>query len=239
MTLLISLITILFAYFVKGFSGFGPSLIIIPVLSHYMPIDSVIYLATILDLAGGLILLFRVHHLIFWKKTSLVILFMLFGTWYGTHLLKSLEHIIIEKMLGVILVLFIIVLWWKSAGSAAEMRGWKKKLIYPVSLFSGILGGMMGISGPPIVLYMKFSHDKTVFRNELIAIFAFAAAFRLFFYWYMDISLIISGGKLLVFGLSMLIGLMIGQISHARVREETFNKAVALLLLVPALSLIF
>ncbi len=239
MTLLVSLVTIFFAYFVKGFSGFGPSLIIIPVLSQFMPLDSTIYLATILDLAGGLILLLQVHHLIPWKRTSVVIIFMLFGTWAGTYLLKSLPHGLIEKMLGVIIILFVIVLWWKSAETGAEMTGWKKKMIYLVSLVSGILGGMMGISGPPIVLYMKFSRDKTVFRNELIAIFAFAAAFRLLFYWLMDFNLMLSGNRMVLFGLFMLFGLLVGQVSHSRVAEETFNKTVALLLLVPALNLIF
>ena len=108
----------------------------------------------------------------------------------------------------------------------------------PISLLSGFLGGMLSISGPPLVIYLKLFYNKLFFRTQLIAIFFFGAAWRLLLYQLNDIPVNLSLPKIMLFTVIMGFGLWLGNHSQLKVGESKFNKIIAFILFIPAINLI-
>jgi uncharacterized membrane protein YfcA len=108
---------------------------------------------------------------------------------------------------------------------------------YAAGFVSGFLGGLVSMSGPPLVIYMKLHYKKVFFRTQLIGIFFLGTAWRSILYFYHQIPVNISYVSLGLFFIIMLLGLWVGGKVHLKVTEKIFNKIVALILLIPAISL--
>ena len=66
MEILIPVIVILTAYFVKGLSGFGPALIMMPFLTIIYDPATAIITTTVLDFLAGSVLTYQIRHEINW-----------------------------------------------------------------------------------------------------------------------------------------------------------------------------
>ena len=67
MELYFGLLIILAAYFIKGFSGFGPALIIVPFFTILYDAPSALVLAVIFDMFAGAFLMYSVRKEIDWR----------------------------------------------------------------------------------------------------------------------------------------------------------------------------
>ena len=67
MEIYFGLLIILLAYFIKGFSGFGPALVIVPLFTLLYDAPSALLLAAVFDVFAGGILLRSVWKEIDWK----------------------------------------------------------------------------------------------------------------------------------------------------------------------------
>jgi len=110
---------------------------------------------------------------------------------------------------------------------------------FVAGIFSGILGGLFGTSGPPLVIYVHhFAEDKTAFRAQLLILFVLHDIFRMFLY--VRHSLI--DASIIRFNLVLLpplvIGLIIGSKMHFQVNETNFNRAISLMLFVSGVLLL-
>ncbi len=238
--LLFALGTIGFAYLIKGFTGFGPALISIPILSIFYPPAQVIYLATFLDIIAGAYLLKEVYRLIDWKFVLTVLLFFLPGAYYGAHLLFHLELTLLKKLLGLAILFFVGLIWLNTLPSF-KMKHPKRSLKITISLsfLAGIGGGLFGISGPLLVIYFKLLFKKALFRAQLIAIFFFGALWRLLLYHQIGLQVQWTTLQLLLFVGFMVFGLFTGKKLQLRVNHQTFDRLVGLVLLLPGLRLLF
>jgi uncharacterized membrane protein YfcA len=81
-------------------------------------------------------------------------------------------------------------------------------------------------------------YQKAFFRTQLIAIFVLGTAWRSVLFIYHQIPLNIPVIHLIIYFFLMLFGLWLGGRSHLNVKEITFNRMVALILLIPAFSLL-
>lgn len=229
------------AYFVKGFSGFGPALILIPVLTLIYDPATAISVSTLFDLIAGPILFIPVYKQINWKFVAEITAFLFIGAYFGALLLNYFPAGILRNIIACALFLFIIILLLQKEvyRFSDGTRGLLKLLRMPVSLAGGFSGGLIGISGPIIVIYMKILYQKTFFRSQLIAIFMLGAAWRFLLYRSHNIIPALDWLQILMMTLFMLSGLWFGQRYHARVDEKLFNRIVAVILVIPALNLIF
>ena len=81
--LLTSLICVFAAYFIKGFSGFGPALLIIPTFTLlYDPYLALSY-SGIFDFIAGISLIGTVYKSINWKIVLPITFFLLLGAYLG------------------------------------------------------------------------------------------------------------------------------------------------------------
>ena len=238
--ILLTCIAVFVAYFIKGFSGFGPALILIPTLTLLINPETAISASTYFDIIAGIILFISVRKSIDWKFVIPITLLLYIGAYFGANLLKTISSQLLEQIIGYGLILFsAILIFQKENGEDTVKHSTFRRLIsLPIALLGGFTGGMIGISGPLLVIYMKINYNKTYFRNQLIAIFTFGAIWRFALYrmhgiaFEMDIALII------VLTLVMLGGLWLGQHLQLKVNEKNFTRIIALMLLIPAVNLL-
>jgi uncharacterized membrane protein YfcA len=193
MEIYFGIFVVIAAYFLKGFSGFGPALIMIPSLSIlYDPITAILITA-FLDFLAGLLLLLAVRREVLWTFVLPVFLTLAVGAFIGTILLDIISIELLKQIIGLSIIVFI---------------------------------------------YMKWNYDKTFFRSQLIGIFLLGAGWRLFLYRLYDIPVEMNTFTVLLFTAAMLLGLGIGNRIHLSVNEITFNRIIALIIIVPAIRLI-
>jgi len=236
-TIYLATITVLFAYFVKSATGFGPALIMIPIFSILFNPKQAIVLSNLFDSIAGLILLATVYKKVNWRFIVPVMLFLNLGIYLGARLMIVIPSAILFVIIGFVVLVFAVFIFFKKE-TLADKANYKVMTGALIATFSGFLGGLTGMSGPLIVSYFKLSFTKDIFRNSLIAIFSFAAIWRLSVYFYLQIPWTLTVLQVIVFLSAMLIGLFLGTRFNRLVNERIFNKVVAVILLVPAFNLL-
>ncbi len=237
MTLYIAILTVLCAYFVKSATGFGPALIMIPIFSILFNPKQAIVLSTLFDSIAGLILLATVYRKVNWRFIIPVMLFLNLGIYLGARLMIVIPSKILFLIIGFVVLVFAVFIFFKKDVSDVTNQ-YKVGTGALIASVSGFWGGLTGMSGPLIVSYFKLSFHKEIFRDSLIAIFSFAAIWRLSVYFYLGIPWTLTPVQLLVFLSAMLIGLFFGARFNSKVNERIFNKVVAFILLIPAFNLL-
>ena len=227
------------AYFIKGFSGFGPALILIPSLTLLINPETAIFASTYFDIIAGIILFISVRKSIDWKFVIPITLLLFIGAYFGANLLKIISTELLTQIIGYGLILFSAILIFQKQNGDDQIKQSKIKqfVSLPIALIAGFSGGMIGISGPLLVIYMKLNYNKTYFRNQLIAIFTFGAIWRFALYRMHDIAFEMDILLIIMLTVIMLVGLWLGQHLHLKVDEKNFNRIIAFMLLVPAINL--
>ncbi len=236
---LILLVVTFAAYFIKGFSGFGPALLIVPFFTLFAGAPVALTASALLDALAGLVLLREIRKKIDWKFTLTIIAAIYVGSFLGARLIFALPLPLLKRLIGLFLGIFILYLLWnpEKRHRVSENRLWPVTLL--VSLLSGMSGGLVGMSGPPLVAYLKFRFPKDYFRTQLIVVFFFEKLIRLFVYHTYRLIPAQEWSELIRFVPVLLAGLWVGSRYHTRIGEEKFTRIVALLLFIPAIKLIF
>ncbi len=229
------------AYFLKGFTGFGPALVMIPFLSLIFDPGTAIITASFFDFLAGGILFISVRKQIQWKFILPIFTALAMGAIFGSYLLGSVPDFWLKKVIGLAILIFAVIILFQKNGDIEKPEKSKHQQLakYPIGFFGGFLGGFIGISGPPIIIYMKLFYDKIFFRTQLIGIFFLGSGWRFILYQANNVPLNISMTSIGIFFLVMLAAAWTGAKMHIKVNEIIFNRVVALLLIVPAMNLVF
>ena len=239
MEIVLGILVILVAYFVKGFSGFGPALIIVPFFALLYDPPSALVIAALFDFFAGCILAYTVRKEIQWSFVLSVFMALAAGVILGSFLLDRIPVEGLKKIIGAILLLFAVIIVLQRNGTNLTNKQKYRFLKYPAAFTGGFLGGLVSMSGPPIIIYMKMMYEKAFFRTQLIAIFMLGTAWRYLMFLYHDVPMSIPFQSLIVYFICLLAGLWLGTRLHVKVNEVVFNKIVAIILLIPAIGLLF
>lgn len=141
---------VLLAGLVRGFSGFGTALVFIPLASIVIPPVVAIALVVMLDMVGPLVNLRRALSECQPRTVGWLSLGMLAGLGPGVALLIHAPVETIRWVASLTALAAVIALatgWrWRGGRGAGVQTG--------VGAASGFLGGMTGLSGPPVVLFL-------------------------------------------------------------------------------------
>ena len=159
------------------------------------------------------------------------------GTLIGVNILATVDAHIVSGILGVILVVFTSI---QALPKRPQIGPGTERWLGPVfGLVGGVLGGMSGLFGPLLILFLvALRLPKDVFVSA-VALFFFAGSLPLF------LGLI--GHGILTpqqFALStasaipVVVGLVIGRHLRKRVSQSTFEKALFVVLILIGLNLI-
>ncbi len=225
--------TVAVAGYVRGYGGFGFSMITVAALSlFYAPIQ-VVPVVLLLEVAASLFLLPGVWRQANWPALSGMLLGVAAGTPLGVWLLGNVSPAPMKMALA--MVIFALALLLRQ-GFVRKRRPGRPEIV-AVGLASGVLNGAAAIGGPPAVLFFFSSPaGATVSRASLIVFFLVTdilAAGTCTAAGFMTES---HARLALTLTLPLVAGLLVGKHAFMRTPEEAFRKRVLLYLM--ALSLL-
>ena len=162
------------AGFVQGLSGFGSALIALPLLSLFLPMRFVVPFIILIGFSINLMLLREYRGHVNVSGSSLLIAGSLPGIPLGVLTLAACPEWILQLVLGWLLMFISLSSISKHSPQSTPGRGWA--LIS--GLISGWLGGSLGTSGPPTIIYLSSQPwPKEVIKATLVSYFFVSGLF--------------------------------------------------------------
>ncbi|HEU5364107.1 MAG TPA: sulfite exporter TauE/SafE family protein [Hanamia sp.] len=177
------LIIIFIATLIRSTLGFGESLIAVPLLILFIPIEIAVPLSVLLSIFIAAVVVVQDHQQIHFSSTKWLIIFAVPGIPLGLFILIYGNEHFVKSTLGLLIILYSIysLLGKQKIVLKKDNYFW----LFFCGFFSGVLGGAYGLNGPPLVVYgnMK-TWDSKQFRATLQAYFLPASIIGMFGYWY-------------------------------------------------------
>lgn len=166
------LLIVFIATLIRSTFGFGESLVAVPLLSFFMPLDIVVPLGVLISITVAGVIMLQDHQKVDIKSAKWLIIFALPGIPLGLLLLLTGTEVLTKCLLGFILLIYSAYSFVKkSAIQQIELKTAQRWLVI-CGLLSGVLGGAYGLNGPPLVAYgNKRGWDNKQFRATLQAYF--------------------------------------------------------------------
>jgi len=231
------------AFFVKAVSGFGPALVVVGIGSVILPPHTVVPLSAMLDATAGAILLFMdpvAGGRRYWGPLALVIVA---GSVAGGILLSLISPELFRLVLAVTIILLAV--WFTFFRARSSESDLSTGLPSRASsgdlaavLAGGLMGGLFGISGPPVLWHFARRLAKRALRQVLIPVFLAAAIARVATYAGTGL---VDQSVLLYYCLSLpglLLGIYVGNKVFLSISEKTFSRVIGLILLAAGLRLL-
>ena len=209
--------------------GFGAGLITVGTLALVFPeIQDVVVLLMLVSLPAEVFVVVKSFKHINWRGVAWLLLGVAVGVPLGAVVLRLGNATWILALLGVFLLVVGITFLRLPDGRSIRWPTW---VAPPVGLVSGVLGGMFGTGGPPLIVYYQLAGvEKASFRGNLMAIFAVVTLVRLVSY---SVGGLITEPRLwsaLFVVPAVAVGAWLGHRAHVEIREATFRKLVSVFL---------
>lgn len=217
--------------------GFGAGLIAVGTLALVVPnLQDVVVLLLLVNLPAELYVVLASRRHVSWRGVLLVFVGIAAGIPIGTWLLSVADLSALLTILGLLLVVVGSAFLLTPDRGPQRMPAWTTP---PVGLLSGLLTGLFGTGGPPLIFYYQLRGiDKAAFRGTLMAIFLLMTAIRVPSYAAFGlITMPRLWSSAAVFP-AVLAGAWIGNRIHLRVDETSFRRMVSIALIVIGLVLL-
>jgi uncharacterized protein len=147
------LAVLVFGGVVKGSVGIGMPLLAVPLLSQFLDLPVAMGLMTVPLLATNVGQAFEGGHTVaalyrLWPVIAAVVL----GTFLGVHLLVTANRSLLYPVVGVVFVLLALTV--RLAPRLKLGNGAERWAGPPVGAAAGVLGGVSGAFGPPLIVYL-------------------------------------------------------------------------------------
>lgn len=183
LTTIFILLIIFVATLVRSTFGFGESLIAVPLLLFFIPIEVAVPLSVLISIIVAAVVVVQDKKEVHFYSAKWLIIYAVLGIPIGLFLLIHGNENLIKSILGVIIILY-------SSYSLFSKRNFKlqgdnKVWLFVCGFFSGVLGGAYGINGPPLIIYGNLRNwTARHFRATLQAYFLPASIIGMVGYWY-------------------------------------------------------
>lgn len=169
---------IFLAAIVRGYSGFGFSLLAITSLSLIFPPAQIIPAIFLLEIAASLHMLPSIWRDVHWRSLAFLLAGTVAGTPLGVHVLANVPEAPMTLALAVF-VLAATFLLWRGFALKSMPSG---PATLAVGAATGIANGAFGIGGPPVILfYFASPAGHAAGRASLVAFFILTDVTGLFF----------------------------------------------------------
>ncbi len=217
--------------------GFGAGLIAVGTLALVMPeLRDVVVLLLLVNLPAEAYVVVSSWRHIAWRGVLLVMVGVTAGIPLGSWLLSAGDLGVLLTLLGVVLAVVGGMFLLTPDRPPRPVPAWTAP---PVGLLSGVLTGLFGTGGPPLIFYYQLrGTNKTAFRGTLMAIFLLMTVVRV--PSYAAFGLITAPriwSSLAVLPAAML-GAFLGDRIHLRIDEATFRRLVSVALVVIGVALL-
>jgi hypothetical protein len=224
------------AGYVRGFSGFGSAMVLTPGLSLIFSPQQAVATVILLEMVASIGLIPEAIPKTKWPEVLPMAIAAVMIVPVGAIFLSLLDPDLIQRIIGGLILGFVLLLL-----SGKHYQGQPHIVInFLVGALSGFLTGLIGIGGPPIVLYQLSGEDTAVEnRANFISFFALTQIAALASYWINDLLTIAIFQRFLIFLPVSLFGLVLGKFSFKHVSESLFRKCILTMLIIIALLTLF
>jgi uncharacterized membrane protein YfcA len=225
------------AYTVFGITGFGASIVALPLLAHVMPLRTAVPMMLVFDLVAGTILAARNRGIVARADLVRLVPFILGGMTLGVTALVNAPERLLLGVLGAFVVAYAAFSMRAPIARTPIAAGWAA----PLGLAGGVFTALFGTGGPIYTIYLaRRVHDTRALRATLAALIMFNAVARLALF---TVAGLYAHSDALRLGATLvpaaLIGLYAGSKAHARLPARRVLQAVWILLVVGGASLLW
>jgi uncharacterized membrane protein YfcA len=230
--LALSSAAIFLAAIVRGFSGFGFSLLAITAISLVLPVRQIVPSIFLLEIAASINLIPGIWREIHWRSLAWLMAGYAVGLPFGAYALIHAPQAPAQIVLGVLVI-----------GTAILMlRGFRLERTpgAPASsatgVASGVLNGAFGIGGPPVVLfYFSTPGAAAIGRASIIFFFLFTDLLGVGYFATQGLVTAQSFVQAALWLPALLIGVAIGAHGFRRMNQDAFRRWVLVILIALAL----
>ena len=231
-TIAYGIVCVLGAAFVRGYSGFGFSLLAVTALSLRLPPAEIVPTIFLMEIAASLHLLPSIWREVHWRAIGVLLIGYTVAVPLGVWLLASLPEAPMKIALGVCVLISTLLL----------MQGYALKRMpgavatVATGAASGLLNGAFGTGGPPVILFFFSSPaGASIGRASLIAFFLATDVIGLVFLARQGLVTTENVLRFATYLPALVAGVWLGAHSFKRADQETFRRWVLRLLAVLAL----
>jgi len=208
--------------------GFGAGLIAVGALAIVVPsLPDVVVMVFLVNLPIELWVIARSHSIVRWHGVLLLATGVAVGVPIGARLLSVAAPVVVLGLLGAVLVMAGLAFLTLADGFRVR---WPRAAAPAVGLSSGLLSGLFGTGGPPLILYYQLSGvAKAEFRGSIMAIFLLVDLIRLPAYVYEGLVTAPRVGASLAVLPAVVGGAVLGSKIHLELSEVTFRRIVSLI----------
>jgi uncharacterized membrane protein YfcA len=217
--------------------GFGAGLIAVGSLALLFPeIQDVVVLLLFVNLPAELAVVLASRRVISWRGVFRILAGIVLGIPLGTYVLSREEPDFLLTVLGGFLLVAGVAFLLLPREKSWQLPHWSGP---PTGLVSGILTGLFGTGGPPLIFYYHLGGAaKAAFRGNLMAIFLLKTFIRVPSY---GMAGLITAPRLwssLAVLPAIAFGAWLGHRIHVRLDEVTFRRLVSVMLLLLGLLIL-
>lgn len=221
LTIVLSFLIILFASVVQGMTGFGFSLIAVPLLGLFLPLKDFVPMLVLFSFILSIFLYKKLSGDFNKKRIIVLALSGISSTFFGINILKIVDDTILKLVVGVVILISSVIMIF---GIRIKIR---LKILGDIiaGVLSGLLNGSVSLSGPPVILLLSNENtEKETFRKTLTTYFLTLNFISLPMFFVNELLtrgiVIKSLINLPALGIGMCLGLFIGN----RISEGHFKK---------------
>jgi len=214
---------VMVAGYVRGYGGFGFSMIAALGLSLLFEPARIIPVILMLEVTASLILIGKVWRQVAWGALGWLGIGVVVGTPTGVLALEKLAAA--PMRIGISLVVVVLAVLLRGGFRLLRMPGRTWSLV--VGLISGVLNGAAAIGGPPAILFFFSSPaGAAVSRASLIAFFLFTDAYAAVTCIGMGLLTLATAAFAAALALPMSVGLFLGQNAFGATDPNRFRSRV-------------
>jgi hypothetical protein len=236
-TVVAAALIVALGYTVFGLTGFGSTIVAVPLLAHFFPIRFAVPMMLVFDLCAGLLLGLRNRREIDRRELLLLAPFIAIGMLLGvTALVRAPE----QWLLGVLGVFVFAYACWSLANRAAPTPI-SVRWVVPAGIVGGVFTALYGSGGPVYTTYLARRVGEARRLRASIAVLIFGTAWaRLALF---SATGLMAQPSLLRLALVLLpcavLGYFVGSHLHGRLAPRQAARAIWILLLASGASLVW
>ena len=183
LTTLYILLIVFTATIVRSTFGFGESLIAVPLLIFFIPIEVAVPLSVLFSIVIAAVVVVQDKKQIHFYSAKWLIIYAIIGIPIGLYLLIYGNENLIKSILGITIILYS--LYSLLSKRKFQLKTENKWWLFICGFLSGVFGGAYGINGPPLIIYGNMRNwSPQHFRATLQAYFLPASTIGMIGYWY-------------------------------------------------------
>jgi uncharacterized protein len=226
---------IVLGYLVFGLSGFGSTIMTVPILAHFLPISYLVPLLALIDCVTATVVgsTSREHLARDELKVLLPVTFV--GFVVGVTVLVKVPDIYLRTALGI----FAVAVGIHGIANPVVTRRVSRWWALPTGIFGGAMSTTFGTGGPIYATYLAARlSDKSRIRATMSTLIAISAIVRAVTYVVTGlVTVTLAGGALLAAPFAWL-GLRLGTRIHVGLSQQQMRRVIGALLVLTGSSLL-